>query len=164
MNKLTQKLEQDTNRGHFWNGSNESINSETSNGSNIENGEPGVALASISDSEPSSFDKVKKFFKCHFGSSEPEREPLLPVQTPRQNVRPPRGAYLILDFIWNRILTEENRAFLGTYKFLILIFVIVSVVGMFTITGNLEYLKMYIRNLLCYLINCLARDSSDCYI
>lgn len=116
------------------------------------------------DFEGTAFGRLKRLMKIILRIKEPRGRPLLPAPSPTQPSRNPVPInYIIFDFIWNKILSEANRELLQNYKWMFFILSILIVVAILVVTGNLEYLKKFIKNLVCYLMNCLLTGSTDCY-
>lgn len=151
-----------------WNISNESIASDNSNESISENDDHrSVEHFSTTGYEVSSFRRVKRYVKYLLGLRKSPRQPLLPHHSPPPSPpSPPRRPinYIIFDIIWNRILTEENRELLANYKWVFFLLSILIVVAVLVITNNFEYLKVFLKNLLCYLLNCFRKGTTDCYV
>ncbi|CUM56239.1 uncharacterized protein AC631_03916 [Debaryomyces fabryi] len=156
-----------TNHETNWNDSNESIASGISNhptGENVDNGS--VDHFATTGFEVSSFKRAKRYIKYLLGLRRSRREPLLPHHSPPPSPAAPRRPinYIIFDIIWNRILSEANRELLSNYKWVFFLLSILIVVAVLAITNNFEYLNVFLKNLFCYLINCLRKGTTDCYV
>lgn len=150
-----------------WNDSNESIASDISNnptGENVDN--VSVDHFATTGFEVSSFKRVKRYIKYILGLKKSHREPLLPHHSPPSSPAPPRRPinYIIFDIIWNRILSEANRELFRNYKWVFFLLSILIVVAVLVVTNNFEYLNTFLKNLLCYLLNCLRTGTRDCYV
>lgn len=149
-----------------WNVNNESIESENSNEFIGENDDRSVDHFVTTGYEVSSFRRLKRYAKYLLGLKKSHRQPLLPHHSPPPSPSPARRPinYIIFDIIWNRILSEGNRELLQNYKWVFFLLSILIVVAVLVITNNFEYLKQFLKNLLCYLLNCLRNGTTDCYV
>lgn len=111
--------------------------------------------------------KAGRLLRCIQDNTPPsEREPLLPVHNPREDVSTPgvlKAAMLLLKFIWNYVLNQCNRNFFYKYRVIFIIIALAIIVFVLSLTGNLAYLSVIGRYLICYLLNSLTNDDYHCY-
>ncbi|CAG87783.1 DEHA2E05456p [Debaryomyces hansenii CBS767] len=166
MNEPTHEPNYGASQETNWNASNDSIESDNSNESIGENDDHrSEEHFATTGYEVSSFRRVKRYAKYLLGLRKSQRQPLLPHHSPPSSPLPPRRPinYIIFDIIWNRILSEANRELLISYKWVFFLLSILIVVAVLVITNNFEYLKVFLKSLFCYILNCLRKGTKDCY-
>lgn len=168
MKEPTNELSYGSNHETNWNVSDESIASD-SNESPSENVEHrSVEHFVTTGFEVTPLRRAKRFIKYLLGVKKLHREPLLPHHSPSPPLSPPRRRapinYIIFDIIWNRIFSNANREMLKNYKWVFFLLSVLIVIAVLIVTNNLEYLNVYLKNLFCYLVNCIRKGTTDCYV
>lgn len=110
------------------------------------------------------FRRIWNGLRCAFQEDDsPERQPLLPIHNGETNGGGASREGTFIEFIWNHMLTESMREYLGNHRNLILLIVIV-ILAVVTIiayfTGTLRYLVLYLRMIICWMANIFYENES----